>query len=48
MPRTVALRELLLGVEGLALLRQLYDGSDAEASARLDEIRQILDDDALA
>ncbi|HEV7774429.1 MAG TPA: class I SAM-dependent methyltransferase [Conexibacter sp.] len=48
MGRTVALRELLLGVEGLALLRQLYDGSDAEAGARLDEIRRILDDDALS
>ena len=28
----VALRELLVGVEGLALLRGLYEGSDEDAS----------------
>jgi SAM-dependent methyltransferase len=46
--RVVALRELLLGVEGLALLRELYDGSEAAANRRIEEIRRILDDDALA
>ncbi len=30
MTRNVSLRELLVGVEGLALLRNLYDGSDAD------------------
>ena len=46
MPRTVRLRELLLGVEGLALLRHLYDGDDATADARVAEVRRILDDPA--
>jgi SAM-dependent methyltransferase len=41
--RTLRLRELLVGVEGLALLRRLYEGTDAEAEARLSEIRTILD-----
>jgi ubiquinone/menaquinone biosynthesis C-methylase UbiE len=36
---------LLVGVEGLALLRRLYDGSDDEAQRRLTEIRRLLDDD---
>ena len=48
MPRHVRLRELLVGVEGLALLRHLYDGSDEEADRRLAEVRQLLDDDAFA
>jgi SAM-dependent methyltransferase len=47
MGRHVRLRELLVGVEGLALLRHLYDGSDDDADRRLDEVRRILDDDAL-
>lgn len=42
------LRELLVGIEGLALLRRLYDGTDSEADRRLREIRQILDDDSFA
>jgi SAM-dependent methyltransferase len=46
--RTVQLRELLLGIEGLALLRHLYDGTDEEARERLAEIRRILADEALA
>ncbi|MDE3133264.1 MAG: class I SAM-dependent methyltransferase [Acidobacteriota bacterium] len=48
MTRNVALRELLAGVEGLALLRNLYDGSDADAARRLQELRRVLDDPELA
>jgi len=44
MTRTVRLRELLVGVEGLALLRHLYDGTDADAGRRLAEVRRLLDD----
>jgi SAM-dependent methyltransferase len=44
MARNVRLRELLVGVEGLALLRHLYDGTDEAASARLAEVRRLLDD----
>jgi SAM-dependent methyltransferase len=47
MTRNVSLRELLVGVEGLALLRNLYDGSDAAAAERLEELRRVLDDPAL-
>jgi ubiquinone/menaquinone biosynthesis C-methylase UbiE len=47
-PRHVRLRELLVGVEGLALLRRLYDGSDEDADRRLTEIRRLLDDEAVA
>jgi SAM-dependent methyltransferase len=36
---------VLVGVEGLALLRHLYDGSDDEADLRLAEVRAILDDE---
>jgi SAM-dependent methyltransferase len=39
--------ELLIGVEGLALLRHLYDGTDAAAQRRLAEIGRILDDERL-
>ena len=39
------LRELLVGVEGLALLRHLYDGDDADADTRLAEVRRLLDDE---
>jgi hypothetical protein len=31
MARNVRLRELLVGIEGLALLRNLYDGTDSAA-----------------
>jgi SAM-dependent methyltransferase len=48
MTRHVRLRELLVGVEGLALLRHLYDGTDDEADRRLDEVRRVLDDDAFS
>ncbi|MGH2860120.1 MAG: class I SAM-dependent methyltransferase [Solirubrobacteraceae bacterium] len=47
MTRHVSLRELLAGVEGLALLRNLYDGSDELAAERLAELRRVLDDEAL-
>jgi SAM-dependent methyltransferase len=46
--RHVRLSELLAGVEGLALLRHLYDGTDAAAERRLGELRAILDDEALS
>jgi SAM-dependent methyltransferase len=42
--RNVRLRELLVGVEGLALLRHLYDGTDADADQRVAEVRRLLDD----
>ena len=48
MARNVRLRELLVGVEGLALLRHLYDGTDADAAQRLAEVRRLLDDDEYA
>jgi hypothetical protein len=35
----------LVGVEGLALLRHLYDGGDEAADQRIAEVRRILDDD---
>ncbi len=47
MTRNVSLGELLAGVEGLALLRNLYDGDDATAGRRLAELRGILADQAL-
>jgi SAM-dependent methyltransferase len=40
--RHVATSELLVGVEGLALLRHLYDGGDEQAAARLAEVRAIV------
>jgi ubiquinone/menaquinone biosynthesis C-methylase UbiE len=42
--RHIRLRELLLGVEGLALLRHLLGGSDEHAAARVDEMRRIFSD----
>ena len=45
--RHVRVSELLVGVEGLALLRHLYDGTDDAARRRLAEIRRILDDERL-
>jgi SAM-dependent methyltransferase len=48
MPRNMRLRELLVGIEGLALLRHLYDGSDDDADRRLAEVRRVLDDGAFA
>lgn len=48
MARHVRLRELLVGIEGLALLRHLYDGDDDAADRRLAEVRQLLDDHAFS
>ncbi|MDQ1478615.1 MAG: hypothetical protein QOE62_3844 [Actinomycetota bacterium] len=48
MGRNVRLRELLVGIEGLALLRHLYDGNDPDAEQRLAEVRMLLDDDSFA
>ena len=48
MARHVRLNELLIGVEGLALLRRLYDGSDEDADRRLAEVRRLLDDEGFA
>ncbi len=48
MARHVRLRELLVGVEGLALLRHLYDGTDDDADRRLAEVRALLDDEAFS
>jgi SAM-dependent methyltransferase len=48
MPRHVRLRELLIAVEGLALLRSLYDGGDDQADRRLADVRGLLDDDAFS
>src|SRR5215208_5355153 len=45
MPRYVRLQELLVGVAGLALLRNLYDGTDEEAADRLADVRRLLDGD---
>jgi ubiquinone/menaquinone biosynthesis C-methylase UbiE len=42
MTRQVRLREVLASVEGLALLRRLYEGTDEEAAARIDELREIV------
>lgn len=42
------LREFLLGVEGLALLRGMYGGSDEAAQRRTEEIAAILSDEAFA
>jgi ubiquinone/menaquinone biosynthesis C-methylase UbiE len=44
----VQLRELLVGIEGLALLRHLYDGEDADAELRLAEVGRLLADEAFA
>jgi SAM-dependent methyltransferase len=41
--RRIRVREVLVGVEGLALLRQLFEGDDEAADARLAEVRQIID-----
>ena len=46
--RNVRLRELLVGIEGVALLRHLYDGTDEATAERLTEIGRLLDDDEFA
>jgi ubiquinone/menaquinone biosynthesis C-methylase UbiE len=48
MSRHVRLRELLVGIEGLALLRHIYDGTGDAAERRLAEVRRILEDEAFA
>ncbi len=40
--RRLDARELLIGIEGLALLRHLYDGTDEQAAQRLDEVRRLV------
>jgi SAM-dependent methyltransferase len=45
--RRVRAQELLVGIEGLALLRHLYDGAEEEADRRLTEVRRLLDDTGL-
>jgi hypothetical protein len=44
-PRHVRLRELLIGVEGLALLRELFTGNDESAQRRIDEVRRLVGDE---
>lgn len=41
--RHLRLREFLVGVEGLALMRELTSGDDAAAQARIDEIIRLVD-----
>jgi SAM-dependent methyltransferase len=43
MARRVSAREVLIGVEGLALLRGLFDGDDQAAEARLAEVRRLME-----
>ena len=45
MTREVRLRDVLIGVEGLAILRNLYQGPGEDSDARIAEIRRILTDD---
>ncbi|HYU38320.1 MAG TPA: class I SAM-dependent methyltransferase [Acidimicrobiia bacterium] len=45
MARHIRLRELLVGVEGLALFRRLVEDDDATAEARIDEVRRIVGTD---
>ncbi|MFZ0216551.1 MAG: class I SAM-dependent methyltransferase [Candidatus Dormiibacterota bacterium] len=45
MTRRVDRRELLIGIEGLALLRHLYDGSDEDSKRRVAEVRSLLEGD---
>jgi SAM-dependent methyltransferase len=44
--RRIQLRELLLGIEGLALLRRMFAGDDEEARTRIREVRRLVGDDA--
>lgn len=46
MARTLDARELLIGIEGLALLRHLYDGTDEQGAQRLDEVRRLVQEPA--
>lgn len=42
--REIHLRELLVGIEGLALLRRMFAGDDEEAAARILEVRRLVDE----
>lgn len=44
--RRVSLGELLVGVEGAALLRTVVDGDDTFVAARLEAIRRLVEDGA--
>src|SRR2546422_11320212 len=48
MARSVRSRDLLVGMEELALLRLLYDGTYEDAEHRLAEVRWLLDDESFA
>jgi SAM-dependent methyltransferase len=48
MPRHLRLRELFVGIEGMALLRHLYENDGDAADRRLAEVRRLLEDDAFA
>jgi ubiquinone/menaquinone biosynthesis C-methylase UbiE len=48
MTREISLRDVLIGVEGLAVLRNLYHGPADGTDARIAEIRRILTDDEFA
>lgn len=48
MTREVSLRDVLIGVEGLAVLRNLYYGPEANTEQRIAEIRRLLDDERYA
>ena len=48
MTREISLRDVLIGVEGLAVLRNLYQGSAGGTEQRMAEIRRILTDDEYA
>jgi ubiquinone/menaquinone biosynthesis C-methylase UbiE len=43
MGRHVRLRELVLGIEGLAILRGLVDASEETQAGRIDEVRRVID-----
>jgi ubiquinone/menaquinone biosynthesis C-methylase UbiE len=43
--RHVRLREFLVGVEGLALLRGLFTGTDESAQRRIDDVRRLVADE---
>lgn len=43
MGRSVSLGELLVGIEGAALLRTVVDGEDEFVSARLAAIRNLIE-----
>lgn len=44
MARMLRLGEVLLGIEGLAVARQLFSGSDEAVAARVAELREVLDE----